>query len=156
MASLLTLTQSQPQRTLKPGEALITEGDDNGELYILERGKLSVERDGVVLATIIEPGAMIGEMSVLLGKLHTATVRAETDTQVRVIENALSFLERTPIVAITVATLVCERLDATSALLVELRQKSDEKPNEQGMLSRIFAALTTPPKPAPSHFDAHE
>lgn len=155
MASLLTLVQAQPRRLLKAGDALITEGDDNGELYILERGRLTVERDGVVLATIIEPGAMIGEMSVLLGKSHTATVRAEVDTSVRVIENALTFLERTPIVAITVATLVCERLDATSALLVELRQKEGEKPNESGMLARIFSALTTPPK-STGHVQAHE
>jgi CRP-like cAMP-binding protein len=155
MASLLTLVRTQPQRTLSAGDALITEGDDNGEIYILERGRLTVERDGVVLATIVEPGAMIGEMSVLLGKTHTATVRAAADTEVRVIENALSFLERTPIVAITVATLVCERLDATSALLVELRQKEGEKPGESGMLSRIFNALTSPPKPA-GGFAAHE
>jgi CRP-like cAMP-binding protein len=155
MASLLTLTQTQPQRMLGAGEALITEGDDNGELYILERGRLVVERDGVAIATIIEPGAMIGEMSVLLGKSHTATVRAAVDTTVRVIENALSFMERTPIVAITVATLVCERLDATSAILVELRQKAGDKGGDQGMLSRIFAALSAPPKP-PSGFAAHE
>lgn len=48
-----------------------------------------------------------------------------------------------------------ERLDATSALLVELRQKDGEKPNESGMLARIFSALTTPPKSA-GHVQAHE
>jgi CRP-like cAMP-binding protein len=38
MASLLALTQNQPRRELAPGEALVTEGDEGGELYVLERG----------------------------------------------------------------------------------------------------------------------
>jgi len=45
----------------------------------------------------------------------------------RVIEEALPFLERTPLVALHVATLACARLDATSALLVELRKEAKGK-----------------------------
>ena len=46
MASLVTLTYSQPTRTLKPGETLIAEGDRGGDLYVLESGRLTVERGG--------------------------------------------------------------------------------------------------------------
>jgi len=144
MASVLALTKSLPQRHLTPGEALITEGDAGGELYVLESGRLTVERDDVRIATILDPGALIGEMSVLLGVDHSATVRADTQATVRVIEDAVNFLERTPLMALHVATLACERLDRTSALVVQLRKEADEKADDQGVLGRIFSALSGP------------
>ena len=144
MASVLALTKSQPQRSLAPGEALITEGESGGELYVLEQGRLTVSRDGITIATIADPGALIGEMSVLLGVDHSATVTAEAASTVRVIEDAVSFLERTPLMALHVATLACERLDRTSAVLVELRKETEGRASEQGILSRIFSALTVP------------
>lgn len=155
MASLLTLTQSQPQRTLEPGEILIREGEEAGNLYILETGRLVVERQGVKIAEIKEPGALIGEMSVLLGIESSATVRAERQTVIRVIDNPIAFLERTPLVALHVATLACARLDATSALLVELRKESAGKVAEQSLLNRVFSALLSPPPPK-SGWAAHE
>lgn len=148
MASLLALTQAQPRRTLAAGEALLEEGDEGGELYVLESGRLGVERDGVRLATIAEPGALVGEMAVLLGTDHSATVRAETAATVRVIADPIPFLEATPVVALQVATLACARLEATSALLVQLRKESEGKAAEQGILSRLFSAITVPPPPA--------
>ena len=91
MATLLTLTYSQPTLSLEPGDVLIKEGDPGGDLYVLESGRLRVERDGVTLATIGSPGALIGEMSVLLGTENTATVRAEKPTIVRVVKDALAW-----------------------------------------------------------------
>jgi CRP/FNR family cyclic AMP-dependent transcriptional regulator len=146
MANILTLTKSQPTRVLRPGQVLITAGEAGGELYVLQEGKLVVMRDGVDIATIDEPGALIGEMSVLLGVDHSATVRAAAPTTVRVIEDALPFLERTPLVALHVATLACARLDATSALLVELRKEAKGKDGQQGMLNRIWGSITVAPR----------
>jgi CRP-like cAMP-binding protein len=145
MANILTLTRGQPQRNLVRGEVLIDEGEASGELYVLETGKLVVERDGVAIATIDEAGALIGEMSVLLGIDHSATVRAELPSIVRVIEDGIPFLERTPLMALHVATLACARLDRTSALLVELRKEAEGRESEQGLLSRIFSAMSAPP-----------
>lgn len=144
MASILALVTGQPRLELAAGDTLIQAGESGGELYVLERGRLLVERDGVPLATISEAGALIGEMSVLLGVDHSASVRAEVPTTLRVIEDAIPFLERTPLMALHVATLACERLERTSALLVELRKETEGRASEQGLLSRIFGALTTP------------
>jgi CRP/FNR family transcriptional regulator, cyclic AMP receptor protein len=141
MATLLALTHGQPLRTLVKDETLTRAGEQSGELYVLERGRLAVLRDGVKIATISEPGSLIGEMSVLLGIDHSATVKAEIDTEIRVIEDAVAFLERSPLVALHVATLACARLNATSALLVELKKQMADKASEQGLLSRIFAAM---------------
>ena len=140
MANLLTFTKTQPLRTLAPGDPLIEAGEASGELYVLQSGKLSVVRDGLEIATIAEPGSLIGEMSVLLGVDHSATVTAITATEVRVIERAIEFLEATPIVALHVATLVCQRLDRTSALLVEMKKQAGK--TEQGLLERLFGTVT--------------
>jgi len=146
MTTLLTLTYSQPTRNLAAGEILITEGDPGGDLYVLESGRLTVERAGVPIATIADQGALVGEMSVLLGTENTATVRAEKASSVRVVKDALAFLERQPLVALRVAMLLSQRLDRTSALLVELSKSSPQKAAEQGMFNRLMnALLTTPP-----------
>jgi CRP/FNR family cyclic AMP-dependent transcriptional regulator len=143
MANLLTLTQAHPVKTLAAGDLLIEAGEAGGELYVLQSGKLAVVRDGVDIATISEPGSLIGEMSVLLGIDHSATVRATAPVTVRVIEDAIRFLETSPLVALHVATLACARLDATSALLAELRKEAAGKSSgEQGLLERIFGAVS--------------
>ena len=90
-----------------------------------------------------------------MGIEASATVRAERTTTIRVIDNAIDFLERTPLVALHVATLACARLDATSAILVELRKESDGKAGEQSLLNRVFSALLTP-SPPKSGWAAHE
>lgn len=140
MVNILPLVKSHPVRTLKPGDALIEAGEAGGELYVLQSGRLSVIRDGIEIATIGEPGALIGEMSVLLGVDHSATVRAVNAAEVRVVENGIGFLEATPIVALHVATIACQRLDATSALVVQLRRQGATA--EPGFLERLFGAIT--------------
>lgn len=147
MTSLLTLTYSAPTETFRRGEVLVTQGQRGGDLYVLESGRLSVERDGVVIATIEEPDSVVGEMSVLLGSANSATVRAERDSQVRVVRDAIRILGRHPELTLRIAQLVCQRLDATSALLVELSREHAGKESEQGLLGRIFAALVAPPSP---------
>jgi len=107
-------------------------------------GKLLVVRDGVTIATISQPGTLVGEMSVLLGTRNSATVRAETETRVRVIRDAIKLLDSEPDLARRVATLVAGRLDATSALLVELTKQNKGKASEQGLLSRILTTLYSP------------
>ena len=141
MTSLLELTAGRPSRTLAPGEALVVQGETGGHLFVLESGELVVERDGVKLATISQPGTPIGEMSILLGTRNSATVRAETATQVKVVDDARAHLAQDNALTLRLAELVAGRLNATSALVVELskqRQKGDS------VLSRIFAALHLP------------
>jgi CRP/FNR family cyclic AMP-dependent transcriptional regulator len=102
-----------------------------------------VVRDGVNIASIAQPGTLVGEMSVLLGIRNSATVRAERETKVRVIRDANKLLESEPGLALRVAALVAGRLDATSALLVELAKQNKGK-SEQGLLSRILSTLYSP------------
>jgi CRP/FNR family cyclic AMP-dependent transcriptional regulator len=143
MTSLLALTASRPTRTLAEGEVLLVQGEGGGDLFILLSGKLVVVRDGVTIASIAQPGTLVGEMSVLLGIRNSATVRAERESKVRVIRDANKLLETEPGLAQRVAALVAGRLDATSALLVELAKQNKGK-SEQGLLSRILSTIYSP------------
>lgn len=141
MANLLTFTQSHPVKSLPAGALLIEAGEAGGELYVLETGRLAVERDGIDIAEISEAGALIGEMSVLLGVDHSANVRALTPVRVRLIDDGIRWLEINPIAALHVATLACQRLNATSAMLVEMRKEAGGH-KETGFLERLFGAVT--------------
>ena len=68
MTDLLALTADLPLRHVAAGEVLIDEGADGGTLYVLASGTCAIERDGVVFASVGHPGAVFGEMAVVLGK----------------------------------------------------------------------------------------
>jgi len=144
MTSRLATAATQPSRTLAPGEVLISEGGEiGGTIYVLETGRLTVERAGVVLATISEPNSLVGEMSVLLGGRNTATVRADGSATVHAIANADTQLLENPQLSFEIARLLAARLERTSELLVELsRQNPDKK--ARGLLGSIMSALTAP------------
>ncbi|MDB5514323.1 MAG: 3,5-cyclic-nucleotide phosphodiesterase, partial [Tardiphaga sp.] len=54
------------------GTLVIREGETTGHLFVLIEGRLEVVKGDTVVATITEPGAILGEMSVLLHQPHTA------------------------------------------------------------------------------------
>lgn len=143
MSSIASLAISGTARGLEAGEVLIAEGDEGGNLYVLEAGQLSVERGGVALATISQPNALVGEMSMLLGRRHSATVRAVGTAMVRTIPDARARLLADPELSFRLAALLAARLEATSAFLVSQTQQNPSG-NERGLLASIFAALTSP------------
>lgn len=156
MTGLAALTVALPLETLTPGTQLTTEGTRSGQLYILESGRLKVTRGGVTLASISEPGAIVGEMAVLLGIPHSATVTAETSTKVRVLNDALEALVHHPELALHIATVACARLNTTSALLVQLQSQTTDQPRENALLSRLLGAISAAPKGSRGNWADHE
>lgn len=144
MASMFLLTYSAPIKELQIGDVLITQGSMGTDLYVLEAGQLAVERDGVKIATIDQSDSLIGEMGLLLHKPHSATVRAETNSKVRVVADAMRVLERHPDITLRLASLLSQRLDETSGLVSELsRQVSGTA--EKTLIGKIFSSLVTTP-----------
>jgi CRP/FNR family transcriptional regulator, cyclic AMP receptor protein len=148
MPSIAEHIAEQPTRTLAPGEVLLVEGTSRGDIHVLLMGELAVERGGVQLASLSNPGTLVGEMSVLLSRPATATVRAVRETRIRSLNGAAQILARDAELAMHIAALVAARLDATSSVLVDLNREHAGKAQEQGMLSRILSALHVTPKAA--------
>ena len=72
------------RRKLAEGEALVEQGAEGDDLYLLLDGVLGVEVDGEEIAEM-GPGTMLGERASLEGGLRTATLRARTPCRVVVI-----------------------------------------------------------------------
>ena len=72
------------RRKLAEGEALVEQGAEGDDLYLLLDGVLGVEVDGEEVAEM-GPGTMLGERASLEGGARTATLRAQTPCRVVVI-----------------------------------------------------------------------
>lgn len=67
-----------------PGQVLVREGEAGHESFVIISGSATVTRDGETIGTL-DPGDIVGELSLLTGAPRVATVVADTDMKVRVI-----------------------------------------------------------------------
>jgi len=81
----MTEGRKMPRRRVEIGEALVEQGEEGNELFLLLDGVLDVEVDGQTV-TQVGPGAMLGEHAVLGGGRRTATLRAATPCRVLVLD----------------------------------------------------------------------
>lgn len=109
------------------GNVLIEQGAQTGRLIVLKEGELEVVRDGKFVSSTSARGAIFGEMSLLLERPHTATVRAVTDVEVYVIHDALRVLERHPAWTLQIARLLAQRVNSTTAALMAARPDVEDK-----------------------------
>jgi Cyclic nucleotide-binding domain len=83
-ASVMRSGAELERRWLDAGEALMTQGEEGRELFLLLDGIVDVEVDGEEVAEI-GPGALLGERALLEGGARTASVYATTPVRVVVI-----------------------------------------------------------------------
>lgn len=113
---------SFPLATYQAGETVLTAGSTTGRLLILREGAVAVVKEGVEIAKVTEPGAVFGELSVLLDQPHTAEVRALEASQFHVAD-AASLLRVDPVALLYVATVLAQRLDSANQALIELKRQ---------------------------------
>jgi CRP/FNR family transcriptional regulator, cyclic AMP receptor protein len=65
---------SFPLVTYEAGETVIADGSRTGKLLILKTGAVVIIKEGSEIAKVTEPGAVFGELSVLLNQPHAADV----------------------------------------------------------------------------------
>jgi CRP/FNR family transcriptional regulator, cyclic AMP receptor protein len=123
MRAVLKHCEGGRETIIPAGTQFIQEGQTSGRLYVLVNGRLDILKSETVVATMSEPGAIVGEMSVLLGLPHSATVRASSDSKVYEFDDAASFLVSQPNVALLVAKLLAQRLYAATESLVDLKRQ---------------------------------
>ncbi len=99
-------------KTLERGEILFDQGDDGDTAYLIEKGRLEVlvnveGRENQV--AILEPGEIVGEMSIIDGSKRSATIRALEKSTVSVISGG-QLTERVedsdPVVQLLIAILL--------------------------------------------------
>ena len=83
-ASILRSGAKLRRRSLEVGEALVEQGEEGHELFLLLDGLLDVQVDGEKVAEV-GPGAVLGERALVEGGTRTATLRARTRCRVAVV-----------------------------------------------------------------------
>ena len=106
-----------------------------------DQGSVEILRGDTQVAVVSEPGAVFGEMSVLLQRPHTATVRTTSPVGVFVFEDAESFLKSHPEIAFLLGRLLAERLNAATTYLVDLKRQFEGQRNHFGMVGEILETL---------------
>ena len=96
--SLLTVAQAEVisgaviKRRFKRGEALVEQGQKSNALFILLTGRARVvtsdSRGREVILATLDQGDYLGEMSIIDNEPHSATVRAEVQTDVLMLGRA--------------------------------------------------------------------
>jgi CRP-like cAMP-binding protein len=84
-SAVMTGGGKTPRRRVEIGEALVEQGEEGNELFLLLDGVLDVEVDGETV-TQVGPAAMLGEHAVLGEGSRTATLRAVTPCRVAVLD----------------------------------------------------------------------
>jgi len=78
------------------GETILKEGESSKKVYILKEGSVRVNIGEIELSVLNMPGTILGEIDCLLECGHTASVVAETDTSLFIIDDFLAFLKNNP------------------------------------------------------------
>ena len=111
-----------PLVTYEAGETVIADGSRTGRLLILKNGTVTILKDDKEIAKVAEPGAVFGELSVLLDQPHTAEVRALEISQFH-IADATALLSQNPTAVLYVATILAQRLDVANHALIQLKSQ---------------------------------
>ena len=145
MTDILWRFEDMTPKVFAPGEVLMEEGRETGKLFVLKSGTVEVRRRGTTITSISDPGAVVGEMSALLDRPHTATVVAITAVEAYGLENGMKFLEERPGLALHVAAGLARRLENTTDLVVRLRHGAVKKKADVSLFERLFGFLTGKP-----------
>src|SRR5436189_6210776 len=145
MRAVLDYCTGATRREVPVGTFVLHEGSKTGHLFVLLEGRLEVIKGDSVVAVLTEPGAMLGEMSVLLDQPHTATVRAAADSTLYEFEDAGAFLRDQPAVALLIARLLAQRLNVANTYLADIMQQYAGHGDHLAMVGEILQSMINLP-----------
>jgi CRP/FNR family transcriptional regulator, cyclic AMP receptor protein len=145
MRAILDYCTGGTERKVSAGTLFIHEGGKTGHLFVLIEGRAEVVKGDSVVAVITEPGAVFGEMSVLLDQPHTATVRAASDSVIYEFNDAASFLHNQPAVALLIARLLAQRLNVATTYLADLMHQYAGHGTHLAMVGEILQTMINLP-----------
>ena len=147
MKDMLSLSAHLPEIEFAPGNAVVHEGDTDGGIWVLVSGALQVRKGNEVVNTVTEPGALVGEVSVLLGSASSATVEATEHSVLRYAADGPALLSSDPAITRLVAVGLAERLNFVTTYLADLKHQYGEAPG-LSMVSDVLTRLAQRQAPA--------
>lgn len=132
---------------LSGGERLIAAGAGGGALYVLAAGALVIERDGRPVARLDTPGAIVGEMSLLLDAPATADVFAAPTAAVHRVDDPESLIAAHPELMRHLAETLARRLHRVSSYLDDLHRQFDDRAGTLGLVPTVLEDLLGAERP---------
>jgi CRP/FNR family cyclic AMP-dependent transcriptional regulator len=140
MPGILDLVATLPRREAPVGELLMEQGCPASSMLILIEGEVEVLHDQIRVARTGEPGAVFGEMSVLLRRHCTASVRTLKPSVFAVVDQPERFLRESSEASLHVAVLLARRLEALNRYLVDVKTQY-EGHDHLGMVDDVLNTL---------------
>jgi len=141
LKGVLAKLSAFPILVYEAGDVVLHESSTTQRLLFLQHGVVDVVKDDVPLARVSEPGAVFGDMALILGRSHTANVLAVEPSSFFIIEDAKAFLDAEPEVARYLMVLLAERLDAVNHLLIDARRVYLHAGQRHGVLDEMFTRI---------------
>ena len=155
VVDMLALSAHLPEVEIGTGEAVVVEGEAGGSIWVLVSGALDVRKGGELINTVTHPGAVIGEISTLLGTPPAASVVATEPCRLRYAADGGSLLVSDPEVMVAVAAGLAERLSVVMAYLADLKHQYGDAPGVS-MVSDVLGQLAHHQGPAARPGSARE
>ncbi|MBY0582493.1 MAG: NAD(P)-binding domain-containing protein [Sphingomonas sp.] len=84
-ADLAEIMESAEIKTVRAGEAILVEGDEGDDIYVIRVGSMVVEKNvggKPIFLSYLPAGSYVGEMALIAGGKRTATVKAAVKSEV--------------------------------------------------------------------------
>ena len=140
MQNMLTLSAHLPEIAFAPGDIIVREGGSAGAIWVLVSGVLQVRKGAVLVNTVTRPGALIGEISVLLNTAYGATVEAAEHSVLRHAPDGRALLSSDPAITTLVAVGLAERLNFVTTYLADLKHQYGDAPG-LSMIPEVLSQL---------------
>ena len=110
--SLLTSLKvlDHPKTSFKIGDTITREGTPGGKVFILASGAVEVSLQGKVIATLLTPGEIFGEIASVCGCNYGATVTIVQESEFYIIDNFVTYLKDNHDDSIVIIKTLCERI----------------------------------------------
>jgi CRP-like cAMP-binding protein len=156
METLKEFLADLPLRRFGAGEIVLKQDGTDRKVFLLKEGSVEIIKDDTLITEVSEKLAIFGEMSILLGQPHTATVKTLEDSEFYVVEDAIAVLAWHPEAALHVAEILARRLDSLNKYLVDVKSQFKQYDDHVSMVDEVLDTLMTkhPRKIERRSFDA--
>jgi CRP/FNR family cyclic AMP-dependent transcriptional regulator len=138
---MLALSTHLPEIEVAAGHMLVEEGGSSGSIWVLVSGSLQVLKGDMPVNVIAQSGAVVGEISVLLGTRSGASVVALEACRLRHAEDGKGLLLDNPEVTRLLAVGLAERLNFVTSYLADLKDQYGDAPG-LSMVPDVLSRLT--------------
>ena len=138
------------------GEVVVKEGHGSSIIYILMRGALGVYKGENKVNEIRGNGVVFGEMSSILGKPRTVSIKAEEQCEIMIYRGGIhGIIRRFPSITQKILVILAERLEAQTSNYSGLQSKYEFIEKElMSTREELKKLQTQPPQPSADRFAA--